>query len=41
MPHRHVIQHLLFSTRSGAVDGLDFVLIILGAILAALLLHVE
>jgi len=41
MPHRHAIQHLLMTARGGAMSGIDYVLIFLGAFFSALMLHFE
>ena len=41
MPHRLAIQHLLITTRSGAMSGIDYALIALGALLASLLLSFD
>jgi hypothetical protein len=41
MPYRFVFQHLLIPTHFGAMGGLDYFLIILGALLAALMVHVQ
>jgi hypothetical protein len=39
MPHRHILQNLLTTTPYGALGVLDYLLIALGVLLAALMLH--